>query len=54
MLKQFERIPWKVKKQEKIGRNEIQLAKNYDGEIHFYYQERFYHITEIILKRLAH
>lgn len=54
MLKQFERIPWKVKMQEKIGRNEIQLAKNYDGEIHFYYQERFYHIREIILKRLAH
>ncbi len=43
-LRQYERIPWKVKMKKEIGRNEIQLAKNYDGEIHFYYQERFYHL----------
>jgi hypothetical protein len=53
-LRQFERIPWKVKMKKEIGRNEIQLAKNYDGEIHFYYPERHYRITEIIMKRLAH
>lgn len=53
ILRQYERIPWKVKMKKEIGRNEIQFAKNYDGEIHFYYPERHYHIAEIIMKRLA-
>lgn len=50
-LTESERIPWKVKTtKEKIGRNDEQLSKNFDGEIHFYYPERFYHIVEIILR----
>ncbi|MFH0898414.1 MAG: hypothetical protein V1855_02455 [bacterium] len=53
-LMQYERIPWKVKVKKEIGRNDTQRAKNFDGEIHFYYPERFYHITEIIIKRYGH
>ena len=49
-LKPYEIIPWKVKKNKEIGKNEAQLARNFDGEIHFNYPERFYQITEIILK----
>jgi hypothetical protein len=49
-LTQYERIPWMVKKKKKIGRNDAQLAIKFDGEIHFYYPERHYHIAEIILK----
>jgi len=50
-LTESERIPWKVKTtKEKIGRNDEQLSINFDGEIHFYYPERFYHIVEIILR----
>ena len=50
-LLESERIPWKVKTKEKIGRNDDQLTRNFDGEMHFYYQERFYHIVEIILRK---
>lgn len=50
-LTESERIPWKVKTKEKIGRNDEQLSKNFDGEIHFCYPERFYHIVEIILRK---
>jgi hypothetical protein len=50
-LSKSERIPWKVKTKEKIGRNDAQLAIKFDGEIHFYYPERHYHIVEIILRR---
>jgi hypothetical protein len=46
-----ERIPWKVKTKENIGRNDVQLAIKFDGEIHFYYPERHYHIVEIILRK---
>jgi hypothetical protein len=53
-LTQYERIPWKVKMKKEIGRNDTQLGENFDGEIHFYYPERHYHITEIIVKRLVH
>jgi len=53
-LTQYERIPWKVKTKKEIGRNDKQVAKKFDGEIHFYYSERFYHIREIILKIPAH
>ena len=49
-LAQYERIPWKVKMKRKIGGNHAQLAKHFDGEIHFYYPERFYHVAEIIIK----
>ena len=49
-LSESERIPWKVKTEEKIGRNDEQLSKNFDGEIHFYYPERHYHIVEIIVR----
>jgi hypothetical protein len=49
-LTEYEKIPWKVKMKTKIGRNEEQFAKNFDGEIHFYYPERFYHIAKIIVK----
>ena len=49
-LKQYERIPWNVKMKREIGRNDAQLAKHFDGEIHFYYPERFYHLAEIIVK----
>ncbi|MEY2828973.1 MAG: hypothetical protein RIQ33_831 [Bacteroidota bacterium] len=50
-LTESERIPWKVKTKEKIGSNDELLSKNFDGEIHFYYPERFYHIVEIILRK---
>lgn len=50
-LKDTEKIPWKMTLQENIGKSEAQLAANYDGEIHFYYPERFYHIVEIIVKK---
>lgn len=50
-LSELERIPWKVKTKEKIGRSDEQLSKNFDGEIHFYYPERHYHIAEIILRK---
>jgi hypothetical protein len=53
-LTQDERIPWKVKMRNKIGRTDAQLAKHFDGEIHLYYPERFYHITEIIIKEPLH
>ena len=53
-LTQYERIPWKVKTKKEIGRNDEQIAKKFDGEIHFYYPERFYHIREIIMKIPAH
>lgn len=49
-----ERIPWKVKVKKEIGTNETQLAKEFDGEIHFHYPERLYHITEIIVKKTGH
>jgi hypothetical protein len=49
-LLQYERIPWKVKTKKKIGRNDAQVAKKFDREIHFYYPERHYHIAEIIVK----
>jgi hypothetical protein len=47
---QNERIPWKVKTKKKIGRNDAQLALNFDGEIRFHYRERHYHIAGIIMK----
>jgi hypothetical protein len=50
-LTESQTIPRKIKTKEKIGRNDEQLSKNYDGEIHFYYPERFYHIAEIILRK---
>lgn len=52
-LTEGERIPWKVKEKKKIGRNDAQLAKKFDGEIHFHYQERFYHIAGIVVKTPA-
>ena len=51
MLTESERIPWKVKTKENIGRNEEQLSQKFDGEIHFYYPERHYHIVEIIMRK---
>lgn len=50
ILKEYERTPWMVKEKKEIGRNDAQLAKKFDGEIHFYYPERFYHIAGIIVK----
>jgi hypothetical protein len=50
-LTQQEKMPLKVKEKKKIGRNEAQLSKKYDGEIHISYPERFYHIVGIIVKR---
>ncbi len=50
-LTESERIPWKVKTKENIGRNDEQLSEKFDGEIHFYYPERYYHIVEIILRK---
>jgi len=50
-LTETERIPLKVITKEKIGRNYEQLSINFDGEIHFYYPERHYHIVEIILRK---
>jgi hypothetical protein len=49
-LTQYEGIPWKVKMKREIGRNDAQLAKHFDGEIHFYFPERFYNVAEIIIK----
>jgi hypothetical protein len=46
-----ERIPWKVKTKENIGRNDEHHSQKFDGEIHFYYPERHYHIVEIILRK---
>ncbi len=50
-LTETERIPWKLKTKENIGRNDEQLSQKFDGEIHFYYPERHYHIVEIILRK---
>ena len=50
-LTEAERIPWKVKAKENIGKNDEQLSQKFDGEIHFYYPERHYHIVEIILRK---
>jgi len=50
-LKEHEKIPWKVKRKKVIGRNELQLAKKFDGEIHLNYPERFYHVRGIIIKK---
>ncbi len=52
-LLQCDRIPWKVKTTKKVGSNKEQLAATYDGEIHFYYPERFYHVAGILLKEPA-
>jgi len=49
-LTQDERIPWKVTTKTKIGRNKAQLSKKFDGEIHFHFPERGYHINKIIIK----
>jgi hypothetical protein len=49
-LMPYEGILRKVKTKEKIGRNDAQLALKYDGEIHFYYPERGYHIAGILVK----
>ena len=49
-LIQHERIPRKVTTKTKIGRNKTQLAGKFDGEIHFYFPERGYHINKIIVK----
>lgn len=49
-LKPHEEIPWKVTTQPKIGKSEALLARNYDGEIHLNFQERFYNIRAIIVK----
>ncbi|HRY99175.1 MAG TPA: hypothetical protein P5550_09000 [Bacteroidales bacterium] len=51
LLSESERIPWKVKNKEKIGRKDGQLYKDFDGEIHYYYAERHFHIVEIILRK---
>ena len=51
ILSQLERIPWKVKMKKEIGRDDKQLSKNFDGEIHFYYPERHYHLVEILIKK---
>jgi hypothetical protein len=53
-LTQNEIIPWKVKIKKEIGRNYTLLAMKFDGEIHFYYPERHYHITGIIVKGPVH
>lgn len=50
-LTESERIPWKVKTKENIGRSDEQISQEFDGEIHFYYPERNYHIVEIILRK---
>jgi hypothetical protein len=50
-LIQNERIPWKLKTKWEIGRTDKQRASKFDGEIHFNYPERFYHVSEIIIKR---
>ncbi|MCH5689863.1 hypothetical protein LWM68_39930 [Niabella sp. W65] len=50
-LTQDERMPWKVTTKTKIGRNKTQLAQKFDGEIHFHFPERGYHINEIVLKK---
>jgi len=50
-LIQNERIPWKLKTKREIGRTDKQRASKFDGEIHFNYPERFYHISETIIKR---
>jgi hypothetical protein len=50
-LTETERIPWKVNMKENIGRNDEQISQKFDGEIHFYYPERHYHIVEIILRK---
>lgn len=50
-LKETESIPWKMKTKDKIGKSNEQLSKGFDGEIHFYYPERFYYIVEIVMRR---
>ncbi len=53
-LMQYERIFGNVKTKKEIGKTEAQFAKEFDGEIHFSYPEKLYHITEIILKESLH
>jgi hypothetical protein len=48
-----ERTPLKVKSKQTIGRTKAQRDKSFDGEIHFYYPERHYHVAEIIVKKPA-
>ena len=50
-LTKSERIPSKLTTKENIGKSKEHLALKYDGEIHFYYPERHYHIAEIILRK---
>jgi hypothetical protein len=49
-LTQYGMIPRRVKTKKKVGRNSAQPAMKFDGEIHYYYPERHYHLVEIILK----
>jgi hypothetical protein len=53
-LMESEWIPSNIKMKKEIGRNDKQLAENFDGEIHFYYPERLFHISGIIMKKPAH
>lgn len=50
-LKPHERIPWNGKTKKNIGRDDIILTQNFNGEIHLYYQERFYHFAGMVLKQ---
>ncbi len=50
-LTESERMSWKVKTKDNIGRNDEQLSQKFDGEIHFNYPERHYLIVEIILRK---
>jgi hypothetical protein len=50
-LSAYRSVPRKVKTKEKIGRKNAQNATEFDGEIHFHYPERHYHVAEIILKK---
>jgi hypothetical protein len=52
-LLQGEKISGKVKTKKKIGRNDAQIDKEFDGEIRFYYPERHYRIVGITVKEPA-
>lgn len=50
-LEGYDMLPKMIKSKKPIGRNKGQLAKKFDGEIHLFYPERLYRVSEIIVTR---
>lgn len=50
VLKESEKVPSVLRTKNVIGRNEKELHKKFDGELHFNYPERFYWLRGIVVK----